>query len=429
MSMYQFVVLGDLHLTRANDDAFERARNQIRELDVGSIICLGDLGSGRESGTRNGFEAARSYLASFGPAYFSILGNHDLERVDQFASDAEVVACFGDVFDCERPYRTVELGAHLGILLSGTGFRDNRGYKHEISIDDEQFAWFRRTLEANRQRTTFVFTHAPPLGSHLRVLQYPHLRSGNAWLNQSDRPRRYLDLLVDHPQVRLWFSGHNHLGQHYPDSVSLVDRCLYVHTGVIGDQTRDGQHHSRLVRWGDLISGVDSVDPDDAFVTDGANDTNDSDDTREPNIQIDTVDHATGRVVCDVRFDLGANRITQATAETPDAADRFFSPQPFEESKSNPDSVVLGHSLFSNHRGMLVEYDRRLGDPIGVVDDWPGRSRVEIEGELVVLGGWFGRRRLRASRDGYYFQIPSRDPRLINEVREGLARRLGRRLW
>ena len=401
----RFVVLGDLHLDPRNPEPFERARDQIRALEPEAIICLGDLGSGRKSGTRGSFEAARSYLASFGVPSSAILGNHDLERIDQFSSDAEVVQCFTEVFECERPYQCVELGETLGILLSSTGFRGNRGYQHEVSIDDAQFAWFRETLEANPERPTAVFSHAPPLGSHLRVLQYPHLRAGNAWLNQSNRPQRFLDLLGEHPQVRLWFSGHNHLGQNYPDSVSLVGRCLFVHTGVIGRETRDGQRHSRLVYH--------------------ATDTR----TDQPSIRVDTLDHATGQLAADVRFDLSANRIERPPPAPAEPMDRFFSPRSFDDSKTDSECFEMGQSLFCKHRGMLVEYDRRLGDPIGVVDDWPGRSRITYEGDCVVVHSWLGRQRIHANPDGFYFRIPSRKPRLINEVRVAVARRLGRRVW
>jgi hypothetical protein len=38
-----------------------------------------------------------------------------------------------------------------------------------------------------------------------------------AWLNHSDRPQRFIRLVERYPNVRLWFSGHFHLAQNYPD--------------------------------------------------------------------------------------------------------------------------------------------------------------------------------------------------------------------
>ncbi|MBW2292961.1 MAG: metallophosphoesterase [Deltaproteobacteria bacterium] len=396
----RFVVLGDLHLDSRDTESFDRAREQILRLAPEAIVCLGDLGSGPASGTRGSFEAAREYLASFDVPCFSILGNHDLERLDLFATDAEAVRSFCEAFESEQPYRSIELGAFMGVLLSSTGFRDNRGYSHEVSIDDEQFDWFRRTLEANALRPTVVFSHAPPLGSHLRVLQYPHLRAGNAWLNQSNRPQRFMDLLAQHPQVRLWFSGHNHLGQQYPDSTTLVGRCLFAHTGVIGESTRDGRHHSRLVC------------------------SDDASDRGEACLRIDTFDHATDCVVSDVRFDLRANRIERVTPEPSEPGDPFFAPRPFAEIERTAGELVLGRSLFCAYRDMLVEYDVDLGDPVGVVEDWLGSTRVSIEEESVVLRRWAGRRRIQPNPDGYYFQIPARNRRLVNALREAVLRRI-----
>jgi hypothetical protein len=61
-----------------------------------------------------------------------------------------------------------------------------------------------------------------------------------AWLNHSDRPRRFIDLVERHPNIRMWFSGHFHLSQNYPDSISVVNQCAFVQTGVIGECNRDG---------------------------------------------------------------------------------------------------------------------------------------------------------------------------------------------
>lgn len=39
-----------------------------------------------------------------------------------------------------------------------------------------------------------------------------HVKNRCAWLNHSDRPKRFIDIVQRHPgAVRLWFSGHFHL--------------------------------------------------------------------------------------------------------------------------------------------------------------------------------------------------------------------------
>lgn len=58
---------------------------------------------------------------------------------------------------------------------------------HEVYIDDEQMAWFEGVLAANTDRPIVVFTHAPPMGSGLKVVQNVHVKNRCAWLNHSDR--------------------------------------------------------------------------------------------------------------------------------------------------------------------------------------------------------------------------------------------------
>jgi hypothetical protein len=48
---------------------------------------------------------------------------------------------------------------------------------HEVYIDDEQLRWFESTLEAAAGRPVIVFTHAPPLGCGLKVLQEVHVKN------------------------------------------------------------------------------------------------------------------------------------------------------------------------------------------------------------------------------------------------------------
>lgn len=399
----RFVVVGDLHLDSRESRVFAQARDELAALQPEAVVCLGDLGVGAHSGTQQSFVEARDYLASFGASYQVLLGNHDLERLEEFASDRDVVRAFCDVFQFEKPYRTFPLGPALAVVLSSTGFRSNRGYRHEISIDEEQWHWFKQTLEENRARQIIVFSHAPALGSQLRVLQYPHLRAGNAWLNQSNRPQRFLDLLKEHPQVRAWFSGHNHLGQHYPDSVSHVGSCLFVHTGVIGAASRDGDHHSRVVT---LPRDCDSI-------------------------EIATFDHTTHTQSEDVVFHLLDNRVErEPTAPSLSRArERFFSPPSFEQARKQPDAMTHGSSLFCVHRNMLLEYDVERRDPVGVVEDWLGRSHPAIENGEFVLRNWLVGKPIQAGPDGYRFKIPSQRRRLLHDIREAIARRTGRSLW
>lgn len=44
-----------------------------------------------------------------------------------------------------------------------------------------QMAWFEALLEAHKGRPVVVFTHAPPMGSGLKVVQNVHVKNRCAW--------------------------------------------------------------------------------------------------------------------------------------------------------------------------------------------------------------------------------------------------------
>ncbi|GFH23148.1 metallophos domain-containing protein [Haematococcus lacustris] len=217
LQQFQLAIVGDLHLAPEQMPLFEAARDQLVSAmgaadnpthDTGSVAC---------------FEFARAYLDSFQVPYSLVLGNHDLEG------------------------RTADLGHVKAIGLSTTGFRSNPCSHHEVRIDDAQMAWFEQQLQESAQRPVLVFTHAPPQGCGLKVIEEVHVKNRCAWLNHSDRPARFLALAARYPNIRLWFSGHFHLSHNYKDSISVVGSTAFVQTGVIGTCNRDGHRHSRLL--------------------------------------------------------------------------------------------------------------------------------------------------------------------------------------
>lgn len=70
------------------------------------------------------------------------------------------------------------------------------------------------------------------------MLCQPH---GHAARLFNDPTRKYRTLHVRYVQ-------HFHLSHNYPDSISVVGRCAFVQTGVIGNCNRDGYRQSRLIK-------------------------------------------------------------------------------------------------------------------------------------------------------------------------------------
>jgi len=219
------------------------------------------------AGTTICHETAADFLGSFGVPYEVIGGNHDLEGIDEFATDEANLELFLNAHGKPTPNFIREIADKtLLVGMSSTVFRSAKYTSHEVTIDDEQMAWFEQTLKDHPSTDgwkVMVFTHAPPNGSGLRVLQENHVVNGCCWLNHSDdaKCRKFIELVREHRCVKAWFSGHFHLGQDYQDSITFptIDpkdgpypnrgSCVFVQTSVMrSGSSRDGRQQSRLIR-------------------------------------------------------------------------------------------------------------------------------------------------------------------------------------
>lgn len=344
-------VIGDLHYEPRGEADFARAREQFQTIPLDAVFQLGDHGGYTHCGSWQSFQEGLNFLSELGAQFHTLIGNHDLEG-DEYASDAENVAAFLRAFGYEQPHYTVDLGEALGICLSTTSFRSNPFCQHEVRLDTAQIAWLSATLEANRHRPTFVFSHAPIIGSGLRVLQSIHLKCPNAWLNHTDDPGQFIRLVQDHPQVKLWFSAHDHLSHDYADSVTRVGQCHFVHVGVIGEVSRDRRRLSRLVEF------------------DAAGFT------------LATLDHTTGVRRDDLRHDYTSGQTDRMFEPSGGDESEHFGPPPFPRDAKR---LEAEQSVFAVHRGMLVEFDRDLEAPVGVVHDGLGDAPVRVHRGRVYL--------------------------------------------
>ena len=107
--------------------------------------------------------------------YDVVGGNHDLEGIDEFQTDAANLKAYLDILGKETPQFCHEVAPKVLVLgMGSTAFRTTTYTSHEVSIDKAQLDWFVKTVQAHPEEdgwTIFVFTHAPIIGSALRVLQ------------------------------------------------------------------------------------------------------------------------------------------------------------------------------------------------------------------------------------------------------------------
>lgn len=287
MSADEFTVgvLGDLHMDPRKMEDYETGREQWLPIleDAKSahgnvaMVSLGDLGESKSvypdetnelfAGTTGCHELAAEFLSSFGVPYELVGGNHDLEGIDEFDTDEANLQMFLDTHGKPSPNFKRQIAEKtLLVGLTSTVFRSAKYTSHEVTIDDEQMKWFEQTLVDHPSSDgwkIFIFTHAPPNGSGLRVLQENHVVNGCCWLNHSDdlKCRKFIELVREHRCIKAWFSGHFHLGQDYQDSITFPTMdpkegpypnrgsCVFVQTSVMrGGTSRDGRQQSRIIR-------------------------------------------------------------------------------------------------------------------------------------------------------------------------------------
>ena len=204
------------------------------------LVSLGDLGrkdirhEPGDAGTTKSFIDAKSFLDDFKLPYDLVTGNHDLEGLDEFETDEDNLDAWLNCFNKDTSYFSKVIGEKtLLVGLSTVRFRNSPHSSHECHCDDEQLQWFQDIVSKHPDEEGWkilVFSHAPIMGSKLRVLQNVHVTNGCAWMNHcsEDSRRMFIRTVQNNPQIKMWCSGHFHLSHDFQDSLSTVNQCTFV---------------------------------------------------------------------------------------------------------------------------------------------------------------------------------------------------------
>eukprot|EP00240_Pyramimonas_obovata_P003347 CAMPEP_0118921598 /NCGR_PEP_ID=MMETSP1169-20130426/819_1 /TAXON_ID=36882 /ORGANISM="Pyramimonas obovata, Strain CCMP722" /LENGTH=607 /DNA_ID=CAMNT_0006862347 /DNA_START=55 /DNA_END=1878 /DNA_ORIENTATION=- len=271
-SAFTLGILGDLHVDpRDLEHTFEGREHMkaiLKDAPNAFLVSLGDLGESKDctqtqqlyAGTSECFTLVREYLDGFGVPFNIVGGNHDLEGIDEFQTDEENLEAYLRILGKETPqFAHVVAPKTLIVGIGSTVFRDAPYTSHEVYVDEEQLKWFEETIKAHPAEdgwSIFCFSHAPIIGSALRVLQECHVVNGCCWLNHNDKvsSKKFIEIVRSNSSIKGWFSGHFHLSHDYEDSITFPGgnsrgSCVFAQTGVMtARSTRDGRRHSRLVR-------------------------------------------------------------------------------------------------------------------------------------------------------------------------------------
>jgi len=416
-------VVGDLHIDPRKMEDYEAGREHWKKIFDESkeshgnvaLMSLGDLGESKSirpeetselfAGTTECHRMAAKYLGSFGVPYEVIGGNHDLEGLDEFETDQDNLNVF--LKEHNKPHMQFSrqiADKTLCVGLGSTLFRDAKYTSHEVTIDDEQVAWFEKVLEdhpSSEGWKIFVFTHAPPNGSGLRVLQENHVVNGCCWLNHSDenKCRKFIELVRKHRCVKAWFSGHFHLGQDYQDSITFptIDpkdgpypnrgSCVFVQTSVMRAGTsRDGRQQSRLVRGNKDGFEILTVD----HKKDGALRLDATITYTDDNHEVGVYAHGDEEVKSEELFKV----------YTPSAGDENHAPDNCYIEYNEEGEVMICDEIKDDSKawwylsdgrvlgmmkGMLIEYDKSTLAPLGLVvgaDELIGKKIAVIDSGL-----------------------------------------------
>lgn len=244
-TFFRLMVLGDPHICSSDTDLWQQAVADINAMQPHAVLVLGDLTGHPEVGSSQALANAVTCLNQLQAPWQSIIGNHDLQWAGH-ATDAQAVADFLHFNQRQSPWFRWDF-PQLSILgLSNTVHRDGV-VAQEIVLVDEQLAWLDEQLATMGDRPVILAVHAPPVGSGVVQLAELHAHTGNALVNQNHHPSSVMKRIWQSPNVLMCFSGHNHLGQHYRDALSVRIGVHFAHTGVIGRHTRDGFRHSRVL--------------------------------------------------------------------------------------------------------------------------------------------------------------------------------------
>lgn len=156
------------------------------------------------------------------PVYHAI-GNHDIWGWDKKSSGTTgreplwgkkwIMQALG----LRERYYSFDQGAWHFVVLDDIQPGEDRDYI--VKLDEDQFAWLKEDLSANKSKPTLILSHAPILGAS-PFFDGSNNLSGDWKISGSnihiDAPR-FKSLFKKNPQVKLCLSGHTH----------LIDQVLY----------------------------------------------------------------------------------------------------------------------------------------------------------------------------------------------------------
>jgi 3',5'-cyclic AMP phosphodiesterase CpdA len=239
INYHHIVVLGDPHLPGKNLEGKEEVIKTINSWnDVEMVVAVGDICEDR--GTPEEYAVAKTFFARLIKPFYPVVGNHDYIYADspnakgqrQRGTDESrqlKLDRFRRTFGLKDVSYSRSVGNYRLIFLSLDA------PDHLAEISSKQLEWLRSELVNNRKQPTIIFCHAPLAGT---LLNYNHKVNTPNYIIQP--AEKIHDLLMSHPQVFLWVSGHTHTSPKEESFASAVNRYEKRVTNI---------HNTDMNRW------------------------------------------------------------------------------------------------------------------------------------------------------------------------------------
>ncbi|MDO4739956.1 MAG: metallophosphoesterase [Eubacteriales bacterium] len=326
----RIALIGDLQYRKGEEAAVEKYMEQIAAWKPELAVSMGDMGSGREAGTKEAMLQCRAFLDRLPCETIVLLGNHDVEyRPDDDTRLRRQEEWYTEVFGAEKPYAAWECaGAFLLCMSAQRQPQELLLSQHALYASPEQMDWAGRQLRAHRDRPTIVLSHAPCAGSGLRCCPPVHHAATDAYMGQNFDPHAWRRLLKENPQIFLWGSAHFHMGHGYARAITVRDGTTHFSCGVMCSCARDGTRQTRLME----------------IEEDGA-------------VALYTMDHlAGGKITRDARIRAGDTAQEQRSVLIGE-----------DKALCAWDAPALRRSYIATQAGRLWEYDEELQELTGML--------------------------------------------------------------
>lgn len=257
----KIAIVGDLQYS--DGENLDSVAEDIASIGPDCTVIVGDYAYGSKFGS---FEAFNTVASAFNSAgiknLIPLLGNHDVQlEAEGKLSGGTVAENYKRAFGFYPENAFLEFKKFRVICVNTDIPRpEDFLYRYECYISPEKHSQICGYMEKNKDKPAVMITHAPVIGCGLHTVPLVHVRASNAYLYQDHNPYLWADFAEKYRQIRLWFSGHYHIGHSYTGSISQKDGLTYFSVGAPVSCTRDGQKHTRLLEEKDGILSVYTYD-------------------------------------------------------------------------------------------------------------------------------------------------------------------------